>query len=168
MLVRHERAPRQPRTPSRPIPVPLARSLKMKSISRKLVLGAALAAGAVFLTFGSVQSMAGGVASVAPLQADVAASDGPLVLAKDFKCCGKGGGGGIPPGPGGFKGGGGGGGGGGGKGGKGGGGGSGWGPVIGGAIVLGLAHCAVQSERCEDIYGDDNERYRRCMRRAGC
>jgi hypothetical protein len=136
----------------------------MQSISRKLVLGAAAAAGAVFLTFGSVQSMAGGVFSMAPLQIDVAASDGRVVLAKDFKCCGKGGGGGIPPGPGGFKGGGGGGG---GKGGKGGGG-PGWGPIIGGAIVLGMAHCAVQSERCEDIYGDGNDRYWRCMRRAGC
>jgi hypothetical protein len=137
--------------------------MKMQRISRKLVLGAAVAAGAVFLTFGSVQSMAGGAASAAPLQTDVAASDGPVVLAKDFKCCGKGGGG-IPPGPGGFKDGGGDGG---GKGGKGGGG-PGWGPVIGGAIVLGLAHCAVQSERCENMYGDDNERYRRCLRRAGC
>jgi hypothetical protein len=139
----------------------------MQRISRKVVLGAAAAAVAVFLTFGSVQSMAGGVASVAPLQTDVAASDVPVVLAKDFKCCGKGGGGGIPPGPGGVKGGGDDGGGKGGKGGKGGGG-PGWGPVIGGAIVLGLAHCAVQSERCENMYGDDNERYRRCLRRAGC
>jgi hypothetical protein len=136
----------------------------MKSIGRKLVLSAAVA-GAVFLTFGSMQSMAGGAASVAPLQADAAAHAGAVVLAKDFKCCGKGGGGGIPPGPGGFKDGGGDG----GKGGKGKGAkGPGWGPVIGGAIVLGLAHCAVQSERCEDEYGEGTERYRRCMRRAGC
>jgi hypothetical protein len=135
----------------------------MKSISRKLVLGAAVAAGAAFLTFGSVQSIAGGVASVGSLQVEAAADAGPVVLAKDFKCCGKGGGGGIPPGPGGLKDGGGGG----GKGGKGGKG-PGWGPVVGGAIVLGLAHCAIRSERCEEEYGEGNERYWRCMRRAGC
>jgi hypothetical protein len=157
--------------------------LAMRAISRKLVLSAAVATGAALLTLGPVPSMAGGVASVAHLQTDATAGGSPTVLAKDFKLGGGGGGGGIPPGPGEFKGGGGGGGGGGippgpgefkgggggGKGGKGGkGGGHGWGPVVGGGIVLGLAHCAIQSERCEDTYGDHNDRYWRCMRRAGC
>jgi hypothetical protein len=92
--------------------------------------------------------MAGGVASVAYLQTDATAGGGPVVLAKDFKLGGGGGGG---------------------KGGKGGkGGGPGWGPVIVGGIVVGLAHCAIRSERCEDIYGRHNEHYWRCMRRAGC
>jgi hypothetical protein len=139
----------------------------MKSGSRMLILGAAIAAAATFLTYGSGPSIAGGIASMTSgvPHAGVAADAGVVTLAKDFKCCGKGGGGGIPPGPGGFKDGGGDG----GKGGKGKGAkGPGWGPVIGGAIVLGLAHCAIRSERCEEEHGDGTERYWRCMRRAGC
>jgi len=142
----------------------------MNLISRKLTLGAAAVAAALLLSPGSGLPTALGVASAAPLtpQAGSTADAGAVLLAKDkgpgdFKCCGKGGGGGKGPGD--FKDG--------GKGGKGGGHHHhrGWGTgaaVVGGAIVLGLGYCAAQSNRCEEEYGDNTGRYWRCMRRAGC
>jgi hypothetical protein len=139
----------------------------MNSIGKRLMLSAAVAAAAVFFTSTSGLPGAVDVAAAAPLahQATFATDAGTVILAKDFKCCGKGGDGGIPPGPGGFKDGGGDN----GKGGKGGKGGSaGWGPGVAGAVILGLAHCAIQTERCEGTYGADTDRYWRCVRRSGC
>src|SRR5262245_41883319 len=138
----------------------------MKSVSRKLILSAAIAAAATVLAYTAGPSIAGGVTSAAPLAplASLDADAGPVILATDFKCCGKGRNG-ITPRPGDFEpnpteG---------GKGGKGAEGGNGnWGAVVGGAIVLGLTHCAIRSERCEEEHGEDTERYWRCMRRAGC
>jgi hypothetical protein len=141
----------------------------MNFFGKNLTLGAAAVAVALLLAPGAGMSTTLGGATAAQLapQAGVAADAGTVILAKDkgpgdFKCCGKGGGGGIPPGPGDFKG-----------GGKGGGNhhhhhGWGAGAAIGGAIILGMGYCATRSASCEEEYGDGTGRYWRCMRRAGC
>jgi hypothetical protein len=118
---------------------------RMTGLGRRVVLGAAVAAAAVFFTTAS--GLPGGAAAAGPLasQAGLAADAGTVILAKDFKSGGGGGSGGD-------------------KGGKGG---NDWRPG-GGAIILGLAHCAIQSERCADIFGKHTGPYWRCLRRAGC
>jgi hypothetical protein len=149
----------------------------MTSTGRNLTLAAAAVAAALLLAPGAGMTTTLDAVSATSLarQMGTAADDATVILAKDkgpggLKCCGNGGGGGIPPGPGDLKPGGGKGGGGKGGGGKGGGWSHhhGWGAAIGGAIVLGMGYCAAQSERCADEYGDNTGRYWRCMRRAGC
>ena len=39
---------------------------------------------------------------------------------------------------------------------------------IGGAIILGLSYCAIQSATCADAYGEGTRRYYRCLARRGC
>lgn len=40
---------------------------------------------------------------------------------------------------------------------------------IGAAIALGSAYCSAQVESCDERYGDDDDdRYQRCLQRAGC
>jgi hypothetical protein len=39
---------------------------------------------------------------------------------------------------------------------------------VGGAIILGLSYCAIQSATCADAYGEGTRRYYRCMARRGC
>jgi hypothetical protein len=144
----------------------------MTDTGRKLMLSAAAVVAALVFTTGSGLPTASGIAAAATLgpHAGLNTDSSAVTLAKKagpvLKCCGAGGGK-LPKGPDDFAPGGGGGGG--GKGGKGGGhhhhh----WGPAIGGGIILGLGYCAIQSERCEDTYGEDTRPYWRCMRRAGC
>jgi hypothetical protein len=142
----------------------------MKVTFSKVALGAAALAAAVLM--GPVSGPATGVvaasaAGLGPQTAVEAESSAVIPVKKgpgDFKSGGKGPG---PDGPDGFKGG--------GKGGGGkGGGGKGHhhhhhhhGIGIGG-VIIGIGYCAIQSERCEEAYGEHTYRYRRCMRRAGC